>query len=241
MSHSNPGPQSPIPNIIVPSHLGIILDGNRRWAKANGKRTSTGHRRGADVLKNLSIELFDKGVNVVSAFVFSTENWKRKASEVDFLMRLFIKLVDSFLSDFKTRNVKIQIIGSRENLNPKVLEAIDRAEQQTANNTGGTLALCFNYGGQEEIVSATKKMIAEGLDPSELDSEKFSDYTYSSDLPDIDLLVRTSGEQRLSGFMLWRSPYAELSFVDKNWPDMTMADFDEIFADYSNRQRRFGC
>ena len=225
----------------VPSHLGIILDGNRRWAKANGKLASTGHRRGADVLKKLSIELFDRGVDVVSAFVFSTENWKRKASEVDFLMRLFIKLVDSFLSDFKSRNVKIQIIGSRENLNPNVLEAINRAEQQTANNTGGTLAICFNYGGQEEIVSAAKKMIAEGIDPDEVDSEKFADYTYSSDLPDIDLLVRTSGEHRLSGFMLWRSPYAELSFVDKNWPDMTMADFDEIFEDYGNRQRRFGC
>ena len=225
----------------IPSHLGIILDGNRRWAKENGKRISTGHRRGADVLKSLSLELFDRGVDVVSAFVFSTENWKRKASEVDFLMRLFIKLVDSFLSDFKTRNVKIQIIGSRENLNPKVLEAINRAEQQTANNTGGTLALCFNYGGQEEIVSAAKKMITDGLGSDAIDTKKFADYTYSADLPDIDLLVRTSGERRLSGFMLWRSPYAELSFVDKNWPDMTMADFDEIFMDYSNRQRRFGC
>lgn len=233
--------QSSSNQTIVPSHLGIILDGNRRWAKANGKRTSTGHRRGADVLKNLSIELFDRGVDVVSAFVFSTENWKRKASEVDFLMRLFIKLVDSFLSDFKSRNVKIKIIGSRENLNPKVLEAINRAEQQTANNTGGTLALCFNYGGQEEIVAATKKMILDGVDPNKIDTKKLSDYTYSSDLPDIDLLVRTSGERRLSGFMLWRSPYAELSFIDKNWPDMTMADFDKIFADYSKRHRRFGC
>jgi undecaprenyl diphosphate synthase len=239
LSHSDP--QSPISNPAVPSHLGIILDGNRRWAKENGKRASTGHRRGADVLKSLSLELFDRGVDVVSAFVFSTENWKRKASEVDFLMRLFIKLVDSFLSDFKSRNVKIRIIGSRENLNPKVLEAIDRAEKQTANNTGGTLALCFNYGGQEEIVAATKKLITNGVNPDNIDAKTFSDNTYSSDLPDIDLLVRTSGERRLSGFMLWRSPYAELSFVDKNWPDMTMADFDEIFVDYSNRQRRFGC
>jgi undecaprenyl diphosphate synthase len=225
----------------TPHHIGLILDGNRRWAKANGKRSYTGHRRGADLLKELSIELFDKGTNIISAFVFSTDNWKRKSEEVDYLMRLFLKLVDSYLTDFRTRNVRIRILGSRDNLNPKVLDAIVRAESETKDNTGGTLALCFNYGGRQEIVDATKKILVSGTDVAEITVDLLSSYMYAPEIPDIDLLIRTSGEHRLSGYMLWRSIYAELAFIDKNWPDMTMDDFNIVLEDFANRKRRFGC
>jgi undecaprenyl diphosphate synthase len=225
----------------TPHHIGLILDGNRRWAKANGKRSYTGHKRGADLLKELSIGLFDKGTSIISAFVFSTDNWKRKSEEVDYLMRLFLKLVDSYLTDFRTRNVKIKILGSRENLSPQVLEAIVKAESQTVNNTGGTLALCFNYGGRQEIVEATKKLLASGTEPADVSEELLSRYMYGPEIPDVDLLIRTSGEQRLSGYMLWRSTYAELAFIDKHWPDMTLEDFDKVLVDFATRKRRFGC
>jgi len=225
----------------LPNHIGIIVDGNRRWAADHGKRTSTGHSRGADVLKDLTNKLFDRGVNFISAYIFSTENWKRKASEVDYLMRLFVKLLNTYLVDVGSNNVKIRVLGSRDNLDKKIIKVIEEAESKTANNTGGTIAFCFNYGGQEEIVSATKKLISSGVDADKVDIEMIKNNIYGPDIPDIDLLIRTAGEQRLSGFMMWRASYAELSFVDKKWPDMTITDFDKLLLDYKNRQRRFGC
>lgn len=225
----------------LPNHIGIIVDGNRRWAAENGKRTSAGHSRGADVLKDITNKLFDRGVNFVSAYIFSTENWKRKASEVDYLMRLFVKLLNTYLVEVGSNNVKIKVLGSRDSLDQKIIDVIEKAESATENNTGGTVAFCFNYGGQEEIVSATKKLISSGIDADSVNTEMIYKNIYGPDIPDIDLLIRTSGEQRLSGFMMWRAMYAELAFVDKNWPDVTIADFDKVLLDYKNRQRRFGC
>lgn len=228
-------------NKILPNHVGIILDGNRRWAEANGLKTLEGHRRGSEVFKEVSLGLFDRGVRYVSAYIFSTENWQRKAEEVNYLMRLVIKAVEIHLDDYHKKNIRVRVLGSRDNLKKAVLKAIERTEEKTAHNTGGELALCFNYGGRQEIVDATKKIVATGIAPSEIDENLFASQLYAPDFPDIDLLVRTSGEQRLSGFMLWRASYAELAFTPTYWPDMTPNEFDSLLDNYSERKRRFGC
>ncbi len=237
MSLSNP--QSPIPNPI-PNHIGIILDGNRRWAVENGRKTLDGHKRGSEVFKEISLGLFERGVKYVSAFVFSTENWQRKAEEIDYLMRLVVKAVELHLDEYDKKNICIKILGKRDNLHAKVLKAIERTEAKTANNTGGTLALCFNYGGRQEIVDAVKRIVASGVSELEVSEDLITNQVYSSDIPDVDLLVRTSSEKRTSGFMLWRAWYAELAFIEKYWPDIVLSDFDTVLDEYSKRQRRFG-
>lgn len=226
---------------VVPNHVGIIMDGNRRWATAAGKKTLEGHKRGSEVFKDISIGLFDRGVKYVSGFIFSNENWQRKAEEVDYLMRLVIKAVELHLDDYHQKNIRIRILGRRDNLKASVLQAIERTEEKTAKNYGGTLALCFNYGGRQEIIDVTKQVIADGIKEEQIDESVINKYLYAADVPDIDLLVRTSGEQRLSGFMMWRAQYAELAFVDTLWPDMTMAKMDGVIENYNERQRRFGC
>lgn len=225
----------------LPTHVGIILDGNRRWAKKAGVDTLKGHQRGAEVFKKISQHLFNKGVPYVSAFIFSTENWQRKAEEIDYLMRLVIKAVELHLDEYHRNGIKIRILGSRDKLKPAVLKAIERTESKTEDNTNGTLALCFNYGGRQELVDATKSIVASGVEASEIDEKMIADNLYEPTLPDIDLLIRTSGEQRLSGFMLWRASYAELTFEQKMWPDITTDDIDSIINNYEIRQRRFGC
>ena len=225
----------------LPKHVAIILDGNRRWAEANGKKTLEGHRRGSEVIKEISLNLFDKGIEYVTAFVFSTENWKRKAEEIDYLMRLLVKAVELHLDEYHRKNIRIRILGRRDNLKPVVLKALERTEEKTADNTGGTLALCFNYGGRQELVDACRQVVAAGIAPSDIDEDLLTSQLYAPDLPDIDLLIRTSGEHRLSGFMLWRASYAELAFVDKHWPAMTINDMDQVLDEYKNRKRRFGC
>lgn len=220
----------------LPIHVGIILDGNRRWAKNSGLDTLKGHQRGSEVFKNVSLHLFDKGVEFVSAYVFSTENWQRKAEEVDYLMRLVAKAVEMHLDEYHKKGIRIKILGSREKLKPAVLKAIERTEQKTASNTNGTLGLCFNYGGRQEIIDAVNKAKADG----DITEQIIGQNLYAPEIPDIDLLVRTSGEQRLSGFMMWRAQYAELLFEQKFWPEITTNDVDGWLEEYNNRQRRFG-
>lgn len=227
-------------NTEVPTHVGIILDGNRRWAKARGLKTIEGHKEGAEVFKKVSLAAFDSGVKYFSAFVFSTENWQRAKDEVSFLMKLVVRAVELHLDEFHQKNIKIVVVGSRENVPKTVLKAIIRTEEKTANNSGGTLALCFNYGGRQEIVDAIKSVVSSGVAPDQISEEVISTYMYKSELPDIDLLIRTSGEQRTSGFMLWRAAYAELLFVPKMWPDFTIVDLEESLRVYATRQRRFG-
>jgi len=238
MSHSNL--QSSVPNLL-PNHVGIILDGNRRWAEAAGKKTLEGHRVGSEVFKKISIGLFELGVKYVTAYVFSVENWQRKAEEVDYLMRLLIKAVELHLDDFNKLGVRIRIIGLKDNLKPAVLKAIERTEAKTADNTNGTLTLCFNYSGRQELVDAYKQIASQNIASQNITEETISENIYAPDIPDVDLLIRTSGEQRISGFMLWRSSYAELLFIEKLWPDVTMEDMDIAISEYSVRQRRFGC
>lgn len=226
---------------MLPNHIGIIMDGNRRWAKAHNQSLSEGHLHGYKVLSKLSrYALLEKGIPYVSAFVFSTENWARAKEEISFLMGLVTRGLKEYLEDFHRNNIKILILGSREKLGKDIIKALEYAEQRTKNNIGGTLALCFNYGGQTEIVDAVKKISKAGVDIDNLNPEVFEKYLYKPELPPVDIIVRTSGEQRTSGFMLWQAAYAELMFINKHWPDFTTKDIDEVLAEFANRQRRFG-
>lgn len=224
----------------LPIHVGIILDGNRRWAKQQGLPVVQGHRHGMDVLKDVSFHAFERGVQYLSAFVFSTENWQRAEDEVNYLMDLTVKAVEKYLDEFNERGIKVVILGRHKGVRSKVLDAIARTEEKTKNNTQGTLALCFNYGGREELTDAVRQIVAEGLTPQEITDDVVKGHLYHPEIPEVDLLIRTSGEQRTSGFMIYRAAYAELKFNDKFWPDFTTNDFDDAINEYSIRERRFG-
>ena len=224
----------------IPRHIGYIVDGNRRWAKERGLPTIKGHAAGYKVLHKIVQASFDAGVDYVSAYIFSTENWKRGEEEVGKLMNMVIKAAVDDLHIFQENNIKVVILGSRDQLSPKVLKSIGNVEIKTANNTGGTLAVCFNYGGQQEIADACKKIVQSGVVADQITPELITKNLYVPAVPPIDLVVRTSGEQRLSNFMLWRSAYSEFLFLEKLWPDMTKDDVTTILEEYSRRGRRFG-
>jgi len=183
---------------------------------------------------------FDRGVKYVSAFVFSTENWSRSQEEVTYLMDLLDWVFRYELYKLDKKNIRVMFAGSTEGLSDKILQGIRRTVEKTADNTGGTLVLCLNYGGQKELTDAVSKIISSGAKASEVTSMMIADNLYLPDIPPIDFIIRTSGEQRLSGFMLWSAAYAELKFVLKHWPAFTVKDLEEALADYSKRQRRFG-
>lgn len=224
----------------LPVHLGLILDGNRRWAQERGLRPFEGHRRGYLRLKQVALAAFGKGVKYVSAYVFSTENWNRNPAEVAYLMDLLHWVATHELNKLHKQNIRIVFLGSRRGLSPAILEAIGRGEAKTAHNTGGTLALCLNYGGQQELADAAAHLIRAGVSADSVTPELLTNYLYGPDIPPLDFIIRTSGEQRLSGFMLWSAAYAELKFVLKHWPAFTVADLDAALQDYAARQRRFG-
>ena len=223
------------------NHVALILDGNRRWAKKQGKKTLEGHRKGAEVFRELALYLFETHhIPYVTAYIFSKENWQRAEEEVSYLMKLVVKAVEKHLDEFQQKDIRISILGSREGLSKPVLEAIARTEEKTAKNTSGTLALCFNYSGKQEIVDAVKLALKNGVTPEDISEAAISEHLYDPSVPALDLLIRTSGERRTSGFMLWRSDYAEMYFTDTYWPDMTASDIDAALVDYANRKRRFG-
>lgn len=224
--------------VQIPNHLGIILDGNRRWAKARNIPTLEGHRQGAEVFKDIAVYAFEKGISYVSAFVFSTENWSRAQEEVSYLMKLVIKATQHYLDEFHKKNIKIVILGSKKGLDTSVLSALKKTEEKTIHNTGGTLALCFNYGGKQEIQEAVNKAFAQKK--SQLTEADIEQNLYSPDIPDVDLIIRSSGEYRTSGFMLWRSAYAELYITERMWPEFTKNDLDAALEEYSTRNRRYG-
>jgi undecaprenyl diphosphate synthase len=224
----------------LPHHIGIILDGNRRWAKEKNLPTFEGHRQGAETLKTITYAAFDRGIKFVSAFVFSTENWNREKTEVTYLMRLTMSLIKRDLKELHCRGVRIVWLGSKDRVSEKLIKAFEDAEETTKNNTAGTLAFCFNYGGQLEIVDTVKKIIKSGIEAQDITSDVISGELYHPEVPPVDLLVRTSGEHRISNFMLWRSAYSELFFTDVLWPSFSTDDLDEALAHYASRQRRFG-
>ncbi|MGB4762676.1 MAG: polyprenyl diphosphate synthase [Candidatus Saccharimonas sp.] len=224
----------------IPVHVGYIVDGNRRWAEAHGIGSFEGHQIGYEKLKEVLIETLHRGVQYTSAFVFSTENWKRSSREVNYLMDLFVRVLIADIPVFVRENVRVRIVGSRDRLSQRVLRAIDRAESATAHLTGGQLLLCLNYGGHLEIVDAVKRIVAAKVSAQDVTEAMIAESLYAPEVPACDMIVRTSGEQRLSNFMLWRSAYSELLFLDKLWPDMTKQDVPAILEEYTRRQRRFG-
>ena len=224
----------------IPKHVAIILDGNGRWAKERGYSRSMGHQEGFNNLRSLSKYIFKCGVEVLSVYAFSTENFKRSKQEVDFLMNLFVKGFKEYAKEMQESNIKVIFSGRRfKPLPKKVISVIEKVEKMTKNGTKGTINICINYGAHAEIIDAIKKVYEDKIDIKLLDEEMFNKYLYQ-ELPPIDLLIRTSGEQRLSNFMLWQAAYAEFYFPKTYFPDFKEKDFDKAIKVYNNRDRRFG-
>ncbi|MEO7617302.1 MAG: polyprenyl diphosphate synthase [Candidatus Saccharibacteria bacterium] len=224
----------------IPRHLGIIPDGNRRWAKLAGKPSLLGHKQGLEVANKIAIAAFDEGVEYFTMYAFSTENWRRTKEEVGYLMDLFVNLVVNEFDELEARGVRFQLLGSRKDLSKRVLKAMEDAEKRTENYTNGTLSLALNYGGELELVEAVQQIVASGIEASDITKELIEANLYGENIPPVDMVIRTSSEHRTSGFMLWRSAYAEYFFVNKLWPDYTVADLKAALSEYGRRNRRFG-
>ena len=223
----------------IPNHVAIIVDGNGRWAQERGLSRSFGHNAGYKNLKRLGTYILSKGIKVLSVYLFSTENFKRDEEEVQYLMNLFLKMFRRDIQFFMKHNIKVVVSGRDDPLPQEVIQARDEMVEATKNNTGGILNICLNYGGRAEIVDATKKLLIDNINVENIDEELFGKYLYQ-DLPDVDLLIRTSGELRLSNFLLWQVSYAEFYFPKTYFPDFTNDDFDEAILEYTRRDRRFG-
>lgn len=221
-------------------HVGIIMDGNRRWARQRGLPTLEGHRRGYAQLKKVAQWCVDRGIDVLTVFAFSTENWNRSKEEVNYLMRLFEIALSRDLNELHRRNIRVAVVGRIKGLPKRLQGHITKAMNKTKHNTAGTLQLALNYGGRTEIVDAVKKVVRTARDASKINEESISKALYTANVPDPDLIIRTSGEQRLSNFLAWQGVYSELLFIDKNWPDFNEHDLDSALAEYARRQRRFG-
>ncbi len=230
-------------NIVIPKHVGIIMDGNGRWAKMRGKKRSFGHLEGSKTLENIALYAIECGVQILSVYAFSTDNFKRSKEEVDYLMNLFITMFNKKMKKIKDNDIKVIFSGRREPLREDVLASMDKIVDETKNNKRGILNICLNYGGQEEIVDATKKIVElvnnGELNINNIDKNSFYKYLYN-DLPPLDLLIRTSGEYRLSNFMPYQSTYSEFYFTNTLFPDFNNQEFDKAIESYSNRDRRFG-
>jgi undecaprenyl diphosphate synthase len=218
-------------------HLAIIIDGNRRWARERGLPTLEGHRKGYENVKTIGLAAFERGVEFFTVYAFSTENWKRTKEEVGYLMELLLQALTKDLGFFLEHNARLKVIGQREGLSQKILAAIDVAEEKTAHGTQGQINLCINYGGRAEIIEGMNTLIKHGQEVTE---EQLSSAIWMKDIPDPDMIIRTSGEQRLSGFLTWSGVYSELKFLEKNWPDFSEKDLDDCLEDFNQRQRRFG-
>lgn len=224
----------------IPNHVGFIIDGNRRWAKKHGLPVYEGHLAGYNALKDVVFDVANAGVKYISLYTFSTENWSRAKEEVSNLMGLMMRLFKTDVKLLLENDLRLVVLGSRDNLPKKMCDAIDSVEAQTAHCQKSTVAVCFNYGGKQEVAHAVKQLIEQKVSSEDITPELISENLYKPEIPEVDLIVRTSGEKRLSNFMLWRSPYSELLFLDTLWPDMKKADVAAILEEYSKRHRRFG-
>ena len=228
----------------LPKHIAIIMDGNRRWARNKGLPVGLGHKEGAKTLEKIVRHAKNIGIKYITVYAFSTENWKRSQEEVSTLMNLMLNYLESYSKRADSENIKVNILGSRQGLSEKMIDLIDKCMERTKNNTGITFNIALNYGGRDEIVRAVKS-IAEKVKENEINIEditeqKISDNLYTKDQPDPDLLIRTSGEIRLSNFLPWQLVYTEFVFVEKNWPDFNEKDLDEAIEIYQKRNRKFG-
>ena len=228
----------------LPKHIGIIMDGNGRWAKKRGLPRSAGHKAGAESLKKIITEANNMGIKYVTVYAFSTENWKRPQAEVDYLMNLLMDYLVNAEKTLSGENVVIRAIGSRKELSEEMCRQIEKTEKFTANNTGIVMNIALNYGGREELVNSVKEICRE-VESGEKKIDEIGEadvqkHLYTAEQPDVDLLIRTSGEMRLSNFMLWQVSYAEMWFTHKLWPDFKPSDLRKAISDFQNRGRRFG-
>lgn len=219
------------------THLGIIADGNRRWARERGLSTLEGHKKGFNAIPELVDGASEAGIKFVTFYVFSTENWGRSTEEVSYLMKLAETRILKYAEKLATKNARMLILGSHDRISPKLASILEKAEKVTEKCTGITVCLCFNYGGEEEIADAAR--IAGEID-GEITPDTIRSHLYHPEVPNVDMVVRTSGEERISGFMLWRVAYAEFYFMKKYFPEMGKDDIKDILAEYEKRNRRFG-
>ena len=225
-------------NLKIPNHVAIILDGNGRWAQARGLKRTDGHLAGYKNLLKLSKHVLKRGTKYMSVYAFSTENFSRPKEEVDYLMKLVVTGFKKDKGYFSKENIKVIFSGRKEPVPKATLKAIDEIMESTKDCTGGILNICFNYGGRAEIVDAVNKIIK--AKDKDITEEKFSKYLYASELPDIDFLIRTSGEQRVSNYMLWEISYAEFYFPKTYFPDFNEEEYDKALIEFTKRDRRFG-
>jgi undecaprenyl diphosphate synthase len=228
----------------APNHIAIIMDGNGRWARRRGLPRTAGHRAGIDRIKKIIKSADELGVKILTLFAFSTENWKRPKREVDMLMRSLENFLDKEISDLNKNNIRLNVIGRDEPIPKNLLEKLKNAQEITKNNTGITVNLAFNYGARTEIVDAVKR-IADAVSRQrysleQLNENSFSEFLYTAGFADPDLLIRTSGEMRISNFLLWQLSYSELYFTKKFWPDFDKEDLQDAIRDFQSRDRRFG-
>lgn len=233
-----------VDTINAPQHVAIIMDGNGRWAKARGLSRSAGHQKGVETLRQVVRTAGEAGVQYLTLFAFSSENWGRPKEEVGFLMGLLKKFIKRDLEELCSENVRVKIIGGRDNLQSDILDLLIEAEENTSKNNGLNLVIAFNYGARDEIARAAKRMAEDvksgNLLPEQVCEDKITSYLDTCDLPDPDLIIRSSGEQRLSNFLLWQAAYAEFVFVDELWPDFTKEVFHRALMTYRKRDRRYG-
>jgi undecaprenyl diphosphate synthase len=228
----------------VPQHVAIIMDGNGRWAKKKGKIRTFGHKAGVDAVRASVSFAIKQKITALTLFAFSSENWNRPAEEVGVLMELFTLVLSSEVKKLHKNNVKLRIIGDTSRFDAKLVEKINKAQDLTASNTGLTLNIAANYGGRWDIVNASRNVCQQVIDGNmrveDINEEVFQQYTCAQDLPAVDLLIRTGGEQRISNFLLWQLAYAELYFTEVFWPDFNEAEFSKAVTNFAERQRRFG-
>lgn len=224
----------------IPVHVGYIMDGNRRWARTQGAPVYDGHLAGYQAFKEVVEASFNQGIKFLTFYAFSTENWKRDASEVSYLMNVLVMAVNRELKQSIKNGIRIRFLGRRHVVNAKVLKAMQKAEKATEHLDKGNLSICLDYGGQQEIADAARQCIKDGLQADEITPEAIEARLYCPEVPPIDLVVRTSGELRVSNFMLWRIAYSEFLFVEKHWPDMTKDDVTAMIEEYGRRSRRIG-
>ncbi len=224
-------------------HVAIIMDGNGRWAKAKGLPRTQGHFVGVDNVRNIAIKANDMGIKVLTVYAFSTENWKRPLEEVSYLMKLPAIFFDKFMKELMEKNIRIKMIGEMEQIPKDTAKILQRAIDKTANNTGMILNFAMNYGSHREMILAINhyaKDVLENKASLNIDEKGFEKYLMTSDLPPVDLMIRTSGEQRISNFLLWQIAYTELMFVDEPWPEFTPEKFEGYCHDFLKRDRRYG-
>jgi undecaprenyl diphosphate synthase len=225
---------------VVPRHVAVIMDGNGRWAKGRGLSRQSGHRAGAENIRRVLRAFAERDVKYLTLFAFSTENWSRPRAEVNALLRLAGRFIDRELAALHENGVRLIHIGSLDGLSTELARRVLEAQELTKNNTGITLCIAFSYGGRAEIVEAVKRMIAEGVDPTQVDEATFSTYLTTQGVPDPDLIIRTAGELRLSNFLIWQAAYAEFYSTPAFWPDFDEGEVERALQAYAARERRFG-